>query len=108
MPALAGTGAGRLLASAVLVLTIYVASQVAVIFLLLLIVIQGVRVFTHSKSNLALIVLFGFTLIFAGHLLMLTGVLGSLSGVFLVGNSIEFCGFLALLIFLVWSGRSVK
>ncbi len=108
VPALAGTGAGRLLASAVLVLTIYVASQVAVIFLLLLIVIQGVRVFTHSKSNLALIVLFGFTLIFAGHLLMLTGVLGSLSGVFLVGNSIEFCGFLALLIFLVWSGRSVK
>lgn len=95
-------------AYAVLVLAVYIASQVGTIFLLFLIVVQGVRVFTHSKSNLALMVLFGFSLIFAGHLLMLGGVVSTSSQVFLVGNTIEFCGFLSLLFFLVWSGRVVK
>jgi hypothetical protein len=94
--------------SAVFALAIYVASQVGVIFLLLLIVIQGVRVFSHSKSNLALMVLFGFALIFGGHLLMLGAVLDSRGLVYVIGNSIEFFGFLSLLIFLVWSGRVVK
>ena len=64
---------GRSLARAVLVLAVYVASQVADHRAASSHIIQGVRVFSHSKSNLALMVLFGFSLIFVGHLLMLGG-----------------------------------
>lgn len=108
VPATVASTAVKLLGAAAFTLAIYVGSQLAIIFLLLVIVAHGVRVFTHSQSNLALMVLFGFALIFGGHLLMLGGVLGSQSAIFLVGNSIEFCGFLGLLVFLVWSGRVVK
>jgi hypothetical protein len=108
VPGAAATLGGKLLAVAIFALAVYAAGQIAIIVLLLLIVVQGVRVFTHSKSNLALMVLFGFALIFGGHLLMLAGVLSSKGVVFLIGNSIEFLGFLGLLLFLVWSGRVVK
>lgn len=108
VPVVLATAASRLAAALLLGLAIYVGSQVIVLVLLLLIVIHGVRVFTHSRSNLALMVLFGFSLIFLGHVLMITSVLGSMGAVFLVGNTIEFLGFFSLLIFLIWSGRVVK
>jgi hypothetical protein len=108
VPAIAASVTGKVFAYAVVAYATFIASQVGVIILLLLIVLQGVRVFSHSKSNLALVVLFGFSLIFFGHLLMLGAVVGSVNSVFLVGNTLEFCGFLSLLFFLVWSGRLVK
>lgn len=108
VPSLILSSPGKYLASALLTLAIYVASQIGVVVLLMIIVAQGVRVFSHSRSNLALMVLFGFALIFGGHLLMLAGVLASGGVVFLIGTVVEFCGFLGLLFFLVWSGRVVK
>jgi hypothetical protein len=107
-PLVSALATTHVIAYAVFILAVYISSQVGVIVLLLLIVIQGVRVFSSTKSNLALIVLFGFILIFAGHLLMLGGVLGAQGAVYLAGNSIEFCGFLSLLFFLFWSGRTVR
>ena len=98
----------RLLEYIVLVLAVYIASQAGIVILLLIIVLQGVSVFSHTRSNLALMVLFGFALIFIGHLLMLGAALALASGVFLVGNTIEFCGFVSLLFFLIWSGRVGK
>jgi hypothetical protein len=98
----------RLLDVIVFILVVYVASQVGIVILLFVIVFQAVRVFSHSQSNLALMVLFGFALIFFGHLLMLGAIVALDSTIFLVGNTIEFCGFLALLFFLIWSGRVVK
>jgi hypothetical protein len=108
VPSLVLSSPAKILASALLTLAIYIASQIGVIILLMIIVAQGVRVFSHSKSNLAFMVMFGFALIFGGHLLMLGGVLASEGSVFLIGTTIEFCGFLGLLFFLVWSGRIVK
>lgn len=108
VPSLMLANPGKLLSAAVLTVAISIVSQIAVIVLLLLIVAQGIRIYSHSKSNLALMVLFGFALIFGGHLLMLSGVLATSGTVFLVGTTIEFCGFLGLLFFLVWSSRVVK
>ena len=103
-----GTLAKKLLAAGVFILAVYDLSQAAIVVLLLLIVYQGVRVFQHTQSNLSLMVLFGFALIFVAHVLMLTAALTLGSNIFLVGNSIEFCGFVSLLFFLFWSGRVVK
>jgi hypothetical protein len=112
LPAALATAAAsitrKLLDLIVLILAVYVASQAGIVILLLVIVFQGFRVFSQSHSNLALMVLFGFVLIFIGHLLMLGAELALSSTVFLVGNTIEFCGFVALLFFLIWSGRVVK
>jgi hypothetical protein len=98
----------RILDVIVFVLAIYLASQAAIVVLLFLIVFQGVRVFSHTHSNLSLMVLFGFALIFMGHLLMLTSLLDLSGTIYLVGNTIEFCGFVSLLFFLFWSGRVVQ
>jgi hypothetical protein len=98
----------RLLDAIVFVLAIYLASQAAIVVLLFLIVFQGVRVFSHTHSNLSLMVLFGFALIFMGHVLMLTSALDLSGTIYLVGNTIEFCGFVSLLFFLFWSGRVVQ
>ncbi len=103
-----GTLAKKLLAAGVFVLAIYIASQAAIVVLLLLIVYHGVKVFTHTQSNLSLMVLFGFALIFVAHLFMLAAAVTLGSTIYLVGNTIEFCGFVSLLFFLYWSGRVVK
>jgi len=100
--------AKRIIEGMVFVLAIYEASQLAIIVLLLLIVYQGILNFQHTKSSLSLMVLSGFSLIFLAHLLMLGAVLTLGSTAFLIGNTIEFCGFLSLLFFLYWSGRVVK
>jgi hypothetical protein len=78
------------------------------VVLLFLIVFQGVRVFSHTHSNLSLMVLFGFALIFVGHVIMLVAALTLGATINLVGNTIEFCGFVSLLFFLYWSGRVVR
>lgn len=106
---LVGTNAvtKKLLEYIVLVLAIYIASQAAIVVLLFLIVYHGVRIFAHTKSNLSLMVLFGFALIFFAHVLMLTAAIAVDNNVFLVGNTVEVCGFVSLLFFLIWSGRGV-
>lgn len=108
VPAATATLLAKGVGYAAFVFAVYIVSQAGIVVLLLLIVIHGVRVFSQSKSNLALMVLFGFSLIFLGHILMLGGALAALGSVYLVGNSIELCGFIALLFFLIWSGRVVR
>ncbi len=98
----------KLLEGIVFILAIYLASQAAIVVLLFLIVYHGVRVFTHTQSNLALMVLFGFALIFLAHVIILVAALTLGATLNLVGNTIEFCGFLSLLFFLYWSGRVVS
>jgi hypothetical protein len=104
----ASTVTRRLIELTVLVLAVFLASQVAIVVLLFLIVFQGVRVFTHTHSNLSLMVLFGFVLIFVAHVIMLVAALTLGATINLVGNTIEFCGFVSLVFFLYWSGRVVR
>ncbi|MGA2665260.1 MAG: hypothetical protein ABSF83_09980 [Nitrososphaerales archaeon] len=98
----------KILEGIVVVLAIYLASQAAIVVLLLLIVFHGVRVFSQTKSNLSLMVLFGFVLIFVAHVLILLAGLTLGATLNLIGNTVEFCGFVSLLFFLYWSGRVVR
>lgn len=98
----------RALEYTVFVLAVYIGSQAAIVVLLFLIVYHGVRVFSQTHSNLSLMVLFGFILIFVAHILMLASALAVNDTVFLIGNTIEVCGFVSLLFFLYWSGHVVK
>jgi hypothetical protein len=91
----------------VLVLAVYIASQAAIVILLFLIIYHGVRVFSRTRSNLSLMVLFGFVLIFFGHVLMLAASLAVNNTISLIGNTVEFCGFVSLLFFLLWSVQVV-
>ncbi len=106
--ATATTVTRRILEAVVFILAIYLASQTAIVILLFLIVFQGVRIFSHTHSNFSLMVLFGFVLIFAAHVIMLAAAITLGGTTYLVGNTIEFCGFVALLFFLIWSGRVVR
>jgi hypothetical protein len=98
----------RKLIDYVFVLSIFLASQFGIILLLLFIVYHGTRIFSKTRSNLALMVLFGFTLIFVAHALLFASAIYLSSGLLLVGDTIQFCGFLSLLFFLFWSARVVK
>ena len=107
---LAGTTtlAKKLLETSVFVAAVYLVSQAAIVVLLFLIVYHGVRVFSHTHSNLSLMVLFGFALILVAHIVTLTAALTVGANLNLVGNTIEFCGFVSLLFFLYWSARVVS
>jgi hypothetical protein len=107
-PALIGALAVRAVAVATFILTIYLVSQLAIVILLLFIVYHGVLVFSKTKSNLALMVLFGFILIFVAHVLLFSSAIFTSGGLLLIGDTIQFCGFVALLFFLYWSGRVVR
>jgi hypothetical protein len=81
-----------------------VAQLLSVIFLAF-VVFQGVLVYSRSHNRLSLMVLLGFTLIFAAHLVMLASIL-VVSGLLLaVGSVIRFAGFASMLVFLIRSGR---
>ena len=105
---LATSLAKKLLEASVFVAAVYVSTQVAIVVLLFLIVYHGLRVFSHTKSNLSLMVLFGFALIFVAHIITLTAALTAGANLNLVGSTIEFCGFVSLLFFLYWSARVVS
>ena len=105
---LAASLAKKLLEASIVVAAVYVASQAAIVVLLFLIVYHGLRVFSYTKSNLSLMVLFGFALIFVAHIITLTAALTAGANLNLVGSTIEFCGFVSLLFFLYWSARVVS
>lgn len=92
----------------VFTLAVFLASQLGIILLLLFIVYHGSRIFSKTKSNVALMVLFGFSLIFIAHILLFSAAIFLSSILLLMGYTIQFCGFVALLFFLFWSARVVK
>jgi hypothetical protein len=81
-----------------------VAQLLSIVFLAF-VVFQGVLVYSRSHNRLSLMVLVGFTLIFAAHLVMLASIL-AVSGLLLaLGSVIRFAGFASMLVFLIRSGR---
>lgn len=94
--------------TAIFVYTVYLLSQLAIVLLLLFIVYHGVLVFSRTKSNLSLMVLFGFMLIFVSHIVLFTSAAYTSSVLLLIGDTVQFCGFVALAFFLYWSGRVVR
>jgi hypothetical protein len=86
-------------------LGLYLSTQLGIIVLLAFVVFQGLLIFSRSKSDLALVVLFGFMLIFLSHIVSFAAVFAGSELVYLIGNLMQFCGFLGLLFFLLWSSR---
>ncbi|MDA4125404.1 MAG: hypothetical protein OK438_08185 [Thaumarchaeota archaeon] len=82
-----------------------IVSYFVVLLLLGFIVFQGALIHARASSRFSLLVLSAFALILAAHVVLLASVV-ALAGVwFLVGDVVQFLGFLTLLVFLLRSGR---
>ncbi|MDG6901114.1 MAG: hypothetical protein JRM80_04055 [Nitrososphaerota archaeon] len=73
------------------------------IVLLAFVVFQGVLLRSGGKGGFSSVVLVGFCLILAAHLVLLVSVLTPGTALFLVGTGVQFFGFLSLLVFVVRS-----
>jgi len=82
-----------------------VLSYFVVLVLLAYIVFQGVLIHSKARSRFSLLVLLAFTLVMASHAILLASVIALSGGLFLIGASVQFFGFLSLLVFLLRSGR---
>jgi hypothetical protein len=94
--AIAGTAAVGLYEFSVL-------SYFVVLVLLAFVVFQGLLLHSRERNRFSSIVLLAFGLIFAAHIVLLVSVLSLGAGLFLIGTSVQFLGFLSLLIFVVRS-----
>jgi hypothetical protein len=84
---------------------VFLFHELVSIILLGFIAFQGALIYSSSKNRLSLTVLLGFVLILIAHIGQFASSLLVSQNIFLVGNVIQFIGFLVLLVFLVWSGR---
>jgi hypothetical protein len=82
-----------------------VVSYFVVLVLLAFIVFQGALIHSRSKSRFSLLVLLAFVLLLAAHVVLLISVAGLSGNLFLLGASVQFLGFVSLLVFLLRSGR---
>ncbi len=71
--------------------------------LLAFVVFQGVLLRSGDRGRLSGMVMLGFILIFAAHVILLLSVLLLGVGLFLIGTAVQFLGFLSLLAFVVRS-----
>ena len=75
------------------------------VVLLAFIVFEAILIYTKNRRRSALLVLLGFGLILASHVLMLVSVAALAPIIFYEGTIAQFFGFVLLLWFLVRSGR---
>jgi hypothetical protein len=84
---------------------IFLFSEVTIVLLLAFIVFQGLLIYLKGHNIASLLVLIGFVLIFAAHILILDSGFNLSAQVYLVASGIQLTGFVSLLIFLIKSGR---
>lgn len=82
-----------------------VASYFVVLLLLAFVVFQGILIHSKSRSRFSLWVLAAFSLVLVAHVFLLAAVVALSGSLFLVGTSVQFLGFVSLLVFLLRSGR---
>jgi hypothetical protein len=82
-----------------------VVSYFVVLVLLAFIVFQGLLIRSRAKANFSLLVLLAFFLLLVAHVVLFASVLTLAGDWFLVGDVVQFFGFLTLFIFLLRSGR---
>jgi hypothetical protein len=80
-------------------------SYFVVFVLLAFIVFEGILIHSRSKSRFSLLVLLAFILILVAHAVLLWSVVALSGEFFLVGNAVQFLGFVSLLVFLLRSER---
>jgi hypothetical protein len=77
-------------------------SYFVALILLAFVVFQGVLMRSRVKSG-SVMVLLAFSLVLAAHVILLASVATLGSGLFLIGTSVQFLGFVSLLVFVVRS-----
>jgi hypothetical protein len=82
-----------------------IVSYFVVLLLLVFIVFQGALIHVRASSRFSLLVLLSFTFILAAHVILLASVVALAGLWFLVGDVVQFFGFVTLLVFLLRSGR---
>jgi hypothetical protein len=97
--------AGALIGAAAGLYRYAVLSYFVVLILLAFIVFQGTLIHAKSSSRFSLLVLLAFVLILLAHVVLLASVLALSGSGLLLGDGIQFLGFLSLLVFLLRSGR---
>lgn len=85
-----------------------VSTELLSVIILAIVAYQATLIYTANRNGLAGMVLSGFLLIMLGQTIILGGVLTLSTIGFELGELIRFLGFLALLVFLLRSGRSGK
>ncbi len=85
-----------------------VSAELLSVIILAIVAYQATLIYTANRNGLAGMVLSGFLLITLGQTIILGGVLTLSTIGFELGELIRFLGFLALLVFLLRSGRSGK
>ena len=83
--------------------TFAILSYFVTLILLAFIVFQGLLLRSGNAGKLSAMVLLAFALVFVAHCVLLVSVLVLGPGLFLIGTSIQFLGFLSLLVFVVRS-----
>ncbi|MCE4623536.1 MAG: hypothetical protein F7B11_02175 [Caldisphaeraceae archaeon] len=84
---------------------IFDASQLIIIFFLAFIVFLGFLVHSRDKKTFSLLVLISFSLMLISHIGFLFSSLAFSEYYYVISNTVQFVGFLMLLIFLVRSGH---
>ena len=106
--AAAAAGAALALPRVVDVVGLYryaVLSYFVALVLLGFVVFQGVLIHSRTRNRFSLLVLMGFVLMLGAHVVLLYSVVALSGLMFLVGTSVQFLGFVSLLLFVLRSGR---
>ncbi len=82
-----------------------VVSYFVAFVLLAFVVFEGALIHSRSRTTFSLLVLLGFVLILAAHVVLLVSVVALSGWLFFLGTSIQFLGFVSLLVFVLRSGR---
>jgi hypothetical protein len=91
-----------------LALTLYylfLGLEFVILLVLIFIMFQGLLIYAKNRDSSSLLVLLGFALIFVAHVVVLHSILAISGTQYLVAATIQFLGFLSLLIFVIRSGR---
>lgn len=81
------------------------ASELLMVLLLAFVVFEGFLIYSRTGSKFSLMVLAGFALILAGHVIRFGSIAALSSALYVDGTIVQFFGFLSLLVFLIRSGR---
>jgi hypothetical protein len=90
---------------AVLNYYLFAFTQVAVVLLLAFIIFQGILIYLRGHNTSSLLVLSSFVLVLLAHIVMLYSGLYLSGALYLLATGIQLGGFVALLAFLIRSGR---
>lgn len=91
-----------------LALTLYylfLGLEFVILFVLIFIMFQGFLIYAKNRDNSSLLVLLGFALIFLAHVVVLNSILAISGTEYLLAATVQFLGFLSLLVFVIRSGR---